>query len=202
MATSNVTATDSTRIEDRNATVNYSSQNVLQVGQYSPGGGFIDHSLLHFNLTGIPSNATVTSATLKMYDQGTNLGVNTRTMRVYRMIRAWTYTQATWNIAVTGTNWGTAGASNTTTDREATDIGSISMPGTEVAGYVEISLTASKVQEWIAGTFTNNGIQLKMDTESSDMHQFSDETVSGQEPVMVVNYTTPGYNLSLMGVGK
>lgn len=183
-----ITATDSNRIEDNNATTNYSANAYFQVGEYN-GGAFVDRSLLHFDLSSIPSDATINQVRMKVWDDGSNYSSNTRTMRVYRMVRAWTASTSTWNTTDGSTSWGTAGASNVT-DREATDIGTISMPATEVEGYKFIDLTASAVQDWLDGTLTNNGIQLKMDTETNDMHQFSDETVSGEEPKLIVDYTS------------
>lgn len=189
--TSTITATDSTRIEDNSSTTNFSTDNYFQVGDWN-GGAYIDRSLLHFSLSSIPSNAIIISATMRLYDKAQNWANNTRTMRVYRMKRAWTASQATWLVYSTGNSWGTSGAANTTSDREATDIGSISMPGTEVAGYVDISLTPSAIQEMITGgSFTNNGFQLKMDTESDDMHEFSDENVANQQPKLVIVYSLP-----------
>lgn len=186
MATYNLTATESNRIEDANATTNYSANNYFQVGEWN-GGAVIDRSLLQFDLSSIPSGSIITSATLRLYDQGTNLSSNDRTMRVYRLLRNWVENQSTWNVYATASNWGTAGAANTTSDREGTDIGSISMPATEVAGYVDITLTTSAIQDMISGgSFTNNGFLLKMDTETNDMHQFSDQTVSNQEPKLVI----------------
>lgn len=186
MATYNLTATESNRIEDANATTNYSTNNYFQVGEWN-GGAVIDRSLLQFDLSSIPSGSIITSATLRLYDQGTNLSSNDRTMRVYRLLRNWVENQSTWNVYATASNWGTAGAANTTSDREGTDIGSISMPATEVAGYVDITLTTSAIQDMISGgSFTNNGFLLKMDTETNDMHQFSDQTVSNQEPKLVI----------------
>ena len=183
-------ATDSNRIEDNNATTNYSANAYIQVGDYN-GGAFIDRALLHFDLSSIPAGVAINSAVLRLYDEAHNYSSNTRTMRVYRMIRAWVASQSTWNIAQTSVNWGTAGASNTTTDREATDIGSISMPSTEVAGYVGITLSTSAIAGMISGGgFTNNGFLLKMDTESDDMHEFSDETVTNQKPTLVISYGT------------
>lgn len=193
-------ATASNRIEDANATTNYSANAYIQVGEWN-GGAAKDRGLVKFDLSSIPTNATITSATLKLYDQAQNYATNTRTMSVYRVLRAWVANQSTWNVYSTGNSWGTAGCANTTNDRESSAIGSVSMPGTEVAGYVDITLTASAIQEMITGGgFTNNGFLLQMATETDDMHQFSDETVSGQELKLVVEYTTPAGGFYYMSV--
>jgi len=196
-----ITATDSNRIEDINATTNYSANAYFQVGEWN-GGSAVDRSLLHFDVSSIPATATINQVRLILWDDGSNYSSNTRTMRVYRMVRAWTASTSTWNTTDGSTSWGTAGASNAT-DREATDIGSVSMPATEIEGYWQVTLSPSNIQDWIDGDLTNNGLQLKMDTETNDMHQFSDETVSGEEPKLIVDYTVAGgLTLALMGVGK
>lgn len=191
MTSTTLIATASNRIEAENPTTNYSAQNNFQVGEWNGGAGR-DRSLLKFDLSSIPSNATILSATLRVYDQGLNYSDNIRIMSVYRVLRAWVAAQSTWNNYSTGNAWGTAGCGNTTTDRESSAIGSVSMPATEVAGYVDITLTASAIQTMITGGgFTNNGFLLQMATETNDMHQFSDETVSNQEPKLVIVYTLP-----------
>lgn len=196
MATYNLTATATNRIEDANPTTNYNGNAYIQVGEWN-GGAVIDRGLVKFDLSSIPAGSTILTATLRLYDEAQNYSSNDRTMRVYRSLRAWVANQSTWNVYATASNWGTAGAANTTSDREATDIGSITTPATEVAGYIDITLTPSKIQEMISGgSFTNNGFILKMDTETNDMHQYSDETVSNQQPKLLI--TTPDSSFLLM----
>jgi len=145
----------------------------------------------------IPTSAVVQSAILSIYVSADYSGA-TRTLRAYRTLRAWVEAQATWNIYSTGNNWGTAGCSNTTTDREATDIGNVSVIDTLTAGTeVQISLTPAKVQEWISGTLTNNGLLLKVDTESGDAYRYHSHegATSNLRPKLVVTYTVPGFLL-------
>ena len=72
-------------------------------------------------------------------------------------------------------------------DVELTDIGNISMPATEVAGYVEITLDATKVEEMRNGTFANNGFGLSMGTESNDAHSFTTRDAVADKPELVIN---------------
>jgi hypothetical protein len=68
----------------------------------------------------IPAGATVTLARFSIYASYSTL--TSRTITVYRLLRTdWVETQATWNIYKTGSNWGTAGALNTSTDITTTD---------------------------------------------------------------------------------
>jgi hypothetical protein len=162
----------------------------LDIGEYNGGANDIRRTLIQFDLSSIPSGSTITGVTLRMYDSGSNLATNTRTMRVFRCRRTWGETTVTWN-KYDGTNsWTTAGADDTTNDREGTDVGSISMPGTEVAGYNNITVTASAVQDWLTGSFSNNGFLIRMDTETDDLHRFDSREGSNQ-PQLVVDYELP-----------
>lgn len=154
--------------------------------------------LIQFDLSSIPTNATVSAATLRLYDEGTDLADNTRTMSAYRCKRTWGETTATWNTYDGSNNWGTAGADNTTSDRETTESGSISMPATEVAGYVDITLTVADIQAMVSGSYTNNGFVLRMATETDDCHKFSDRSgnTTANKPQLVVTYTAPSGAIS------
>jgi hypothetical protein len=92
-------------------------------------------SLFTFNLLSIlPTPFTVVTALLRCY---TNTGSAGRTVDVYRLLRTdWVSTQTTWNIYKTGSNWGTAGALNTSTDVTPVDAG------------ISLSLATGAWQNW------------------------------------------------------
>lgn len=180
----------------------------LLVGERDDGTG-TNRSLIQFNLTSIPSNATVTSATLSLY-QWHERSSNIRTFRIYRMIRAWVEGTgagsasgdgATWATYNGVSNWGTAGADNTTSDRESGDSGNRSMgTGETVNVFKDFTMTAAAVEAWISGAFANNGMLLKMDTETNDEHLFysSDETTAANRPKFQVVYTVPAASSKFM----
>lgn len=146
MAQVTLSSPSDTWLDNTNATSNFGTNADMYVGEYGSGSQ-VSRALIKWDLSSIPSGSTITGVTMRLRDIGTNLGTNNRTMRVYRCLRAWVETEATWNVYSSGNSWGTAGAANTTSDREATDVGSISMPGTEVAQYYDITLTASAVKK-------------------------------------------------------
>lgn len=148
----------------------------------------IDRSVLKLPFTGIPTGSTITAVTLQLY-LSANDASNTRTMGIYRSLRAFT-TNATWNKYDGTNNWGTAGAANTTTDREATDVGSVSIAFNESVGYKNITLTAASIQEMFVSSFTNNGFIVKMDTENADQHDFNNPAQT-YPPKWVITYTPP-----------
>jgi len=176
-------------IRNTTATTNAGNGN-LYVGELNSQPADILRSLLQFSLSSIPSGSTITVATLRLYDAASPFSDNDRTMRAYRCLRVWVEMECTWNIYSTGNNWGTAGCSNTTTDREASDIGSVLTPGIEVEGWIEMTVTVAGVQGWLDGTLTNNGILLQMDTETDDLHNYNGRS-EANPPQLVVTYTPP-----------
>jgi len=164
----------------------------IYAGELNSVSNDILRGLVKFDLATIPAGSTITAATLRLYDTASDFSSNNRTFRAYRLLRVWVENQVTWNIYSTGNNWGTAGAGSTTTDREATDVGSVSTPATEVAQYYDITITASKVQEWLDGILANNGFLMQMDTETDDLHRYvGRDGAAGQKPELVVTYTPP-----------
>jgi hypothetical protein len=181
-----------TFIRNSQATTNFGTQAVFDDGE-SNSGAQINRELIKWDLSSIPVNSLVDSATLSVYVQSDD-AANTRTMQAYRVLRVWTLLGATWNKFDGSVDWGTAGCSNTSTDREASGIGSVSIPSSNSAGTeFQISLTPSDVQQWISGAFANNGVLLQMDTENNDGHRYesSRSATSGIKPKLVINYHLP-----------
>lgn len=130
--------------------------------------------------------ATISGGVLRMFEYF-EAASNARALRVYRCLRAMT-SGATWNTYDGSNNWGTAGAANTTTDREATDIGSRLYSATEVLDeYKEITLNPAALQEMFEGPFVNNGFILVMDTENNDAH-FHRPPGHASPPQLVIDY--------------
>jgi len=194
-----------TNLNSANPTSNYGASVEMQVGEWNAGTA-VARGLIKWDLSSIPANATIVSAILSLYVK-TDLSSNTRTLRAYRVLRNWTEGNsvaeynATWNEYTTDSAWGTAGCGNTTSDREATDIGSVSVLHNESTGTEkQISLTASKVQEWINGTLTNNGVLLQVDTETDDLWSYDthEGTTANLRPKLVITYTVPSGFFALL----
>lgn len=180
---------------------NFGAYAYIFAGQYTPNGE-VNRAIVAFDLSSIPAGATINSASISLYLEQNYAGV-TRDMRAYRILRdagegtqsgsGCTGTGATWVAAKCGTvNWGTAGAANTSTDREATDVGSMSVTSAQTTGqYYTLTLSTSAVAGMISGGgFTNRGFLLQMDTESNDLHYWSSREGS-HAPYMTVDYTVP-----------
>lgn len=163
---------------------------ILPVGEPNSVSNDILRSLVKFDLSSIPANATITSASL-ILTVTSDLSSNARTLSAYRVLRNWA-SGANWNTYNSTNNWGTAGCGNTTTDREATDIGTATQPASPSAGStVTISLTASKIQEWYSGALANYGLLLKVDTEVDDAIYYESGN-STNKPILRIDYTVPG----------
>ncbi|MBI5292462.1 MAG: DNRLRE domain-containing protein, partial [Chloroflexi bacterium] len=134
-------------------------------------GLLLSSSLLRFDLSGIPANATITSATLSLWltdDFSDNAGA----FNVYRVKRAWTEDGATWNAAAAGSNWNTPGL-DLTTDAEGAAIASRVMTASAANGEKQWTLDAAKVQEWVSGALANNGLLLRAGVEQNDQYRFA-----------------------------
>lgn len=191
MTTTVLTASIDARINDYAPTTNYGTNTELRVGESNAASGVSRTFLKFSNLSNgtIPSNATVSSATLELYSYG-DLSSRARTFRVFRQKRAWTENGITWNKYDGTNNWATAGGFGAA-DCEQTDIGSRAMTDTEAAGWKSWSLSTSAIQEIIAGTWTNNGFMIKADTENDDAYQYYSREQAGSAPKLTIVYTTP-----------
>ncbi|MEK7784775.1 MAG: DNRLRE domain-containing protein, partial [Chloroflexota bacterium] len=186
----NGTAGVDTRLASNLPNANYGTDDKLYVGESNQNSS-VHRSLLRFDLSGIPANATITSATLSLWLTD-DYSDNARTFSAYRVKRTWTEDGATWNAAASGSNWNTAGL-DLTADAEGTAIGSRSMTASEANGEKQWTLDAAKVQEWVSGAFANNGLLLRAGVELNDQYRFasSDYVLPGWRPKLVIHYTVP-----------
>lgn len=147
----------------------------------------IYRALIKFDLSSLPQNATISSATLSLYLNGDWASQN-RTCRVYRTKRAWIESEVTWNSYSTGHNWSSPGGFHVD-DCEQTDIGSCDFVYTESPGWKDFVLTPTTK----AGLDLGNGWLLKFDTETDDRYRFysseyTDDTTKC--PKLTIVYTS------------
>jgi hypothetical protein len=181
-----------TWIDSSQVNTNRGSSGTLAVGE-SNAAAAVGRALIKFDLSSIPSNAVITSATLYMTISA-DVSSNARSFRVYRLVRSWVESEATWNIAATGTNWGTAGAGNTTTDYDPTAWATTAFTANETVGTEKAwALDVTEFEKFINGTYTNYGWVIRADTENNDQYIFysSSNATSSNRPRLVVEYTVP-----------
>lgn len=175
-------ATADTYISQADANTNFGTASTMIIGVAANR-----RCLVKFSLATIPAGATINSATLRCYVNASLGDGATLSVAAYRVIRNWVEGETTWNIAQTGTNWGTAGCSNTTTDRDGTAEDTQNIEFGDVGGWVEWDLT-SLVTEWMGGT-ANKGVILINNTGYS-ASRFTLQTREGANaPQLVVSYT-------------
>ena len=149
-------ATDDTYINSASATANTGSTQQLRIATDVA-------TLLRFDLSSVPSGAYVDSATLELEVVAVG-GASGQEVTAYKVLRNWEEHEATWNIAETGTNWGTAGCQNTTTDRSSSSSGTAT-ENNGAGSWLSFDIT-SLVSDWLT---TNNGLVLK--TSGSELAQ-------------------------------
>lgn len=123
-------------------------------------GGNQQRTLIRFDLSGIPTEDVILSATLRLY--GTRFGGfnTTTTMDVYRLTEGFEETQVTWNRRNVSTAWTTGGGTSvgktgtSDVDPYATRV------GLQDTGWFEWDVK-DLVAEWHAGTHANHGVMIR-----------------------------------------
>jgi hypothetical protein len=179
-----------TYLRDTAATANYGTGTVLQVGEYT--GNFINYTtLIKYDLSGIPSNATITSATLSLWVSA-DYADNAPTVEVRRVKRNWGESTATWNTYDGSNNWSTAGGTGANDVDTATATGSEALSASLSAGTeVQFTLDTAEVKKLTDGTYTNYGWLLKVASGSDNCYGFhsSSSATSGYRPKLVIVYS-------------
>lgn len=131
-------------------------------------------SLIEFDISSIPTTATIDSATLSIYAQSTDEGESgNRTYNIHRNTSSWVETGATWNSSP---------AFDATPDAST-------VVTANTTGFKTFDLQ-SLVQEWVDGT-TNYGVTIKhsADNLTPRMNYASRTGTAGQEPKLEITYT-------------
>ncbi len=125
--------------------------------------------LMRFNLNDIPATATVSNATLSLW-QSYPTG-NAVTLEAHQVTRAWTEGTgvndnaqctgdgATWYDATTGVNWNAQG-----TDYVATAAANLAKAANQQPSWDNLNVT-NLAQQWVNGSAANLGVLLKFATE-------------------------------------
>jgi len=177
-----------TYIREATAGTNYGAAGTLQVDGDEPSGTGTDMSiLLGWDISTIPANATVQSATMYL----NTLNISSGPYFCYGLLRSWEQLQATWNDALTASSWATAGALGAA-DRDSLSLCTISAPST---GPLAVSLNAdgiAMVQSWIDGSAPNYGMVIA-DSVTNDGADFdsSESANAMNRPKLEIVYTVP-----------
>ena len=144
-------------------------------------------SLLQFDLSSIPEEVAVDSATLKLLASKW-FGSGPITTGVYAVMRDWAACETTWIEAKTGTPWAQPGCDDTVEDRG--DVPEASFATSGAPRWYEVDLTRT-VQGWVDGTIPNHGLLLMQEPQTSGLGLFwlaAKESDSDSQPKLVVRY--------------
>jgi len=121
-------------------------------------------TLIRFDVASpwVPAGVRVSSATLKLYFS-TRSPSAPITLRVYRVLRPWVETEATWNLASSGAPWGQAGCALPGVDYNAAPDDEVICYG-DGAAPAELTLDVTdSVQYWLDHPNENFGLVVKAD---------------------------------------
>jgi hypothetical protein len=162
-----------TFIKGDSATTNYGSDTTFDV---RPDNGADRRGLVRFNLSGIPTNATITSAKLYLYEKSNKTGQVTYT---YRVTTNWNESIVTWN------SWTTPGG----------DFDSSISYFTYIPDQNNCMLTldiTSLVQLWVNGTYPNYGLLLYSTGPNHTISYVTrEDTTLSEQPKLDIVYTVP-----------
>ncbi len=127
-------------------------------------------SLLAFDLSAIPSDAVIDSATLVL----SFISGNTNVVRVHRATEAWDETTVTWD------SFG-----------DAFDPDTISYFVPDTSGERKVDLT-DLVADWMSGSVENHGVLLEQNMGSVEKIRSSEADTVSARPRLEVCYSTPG----------
>lgn len=172
--------------EDTFLDVYLHDQNHGGEGELSLRAPDVRDPLLRFDLSAIPSDALVYSATLELF--ATYNGGHPLDVGIYAVTRPWVENQATWDLAAENTPWGQPGCNQPDLDRAANPEFIVVVH--EAHRWYRLSV-ANMVQSWVGKSQANDGMILKSWTDIQIEHKFaSSEYQASAElyPRLIVSY--------------
>lgn len=143
--------------------------------------------LLRFDLSSLPADAKVVTATLGAYQFGgsTSYAIPL-TLAAHRLLRSWDEAGATWNKAASSVSWQQPGAMGAN-DREAAASGSVSV--NQLTGWAKINITGL-VQKWLDAPASNYGLLLKGTSDRNAQFYFYSSEASdvSLRPYLQIDY--------------
>jgi hypothetical protein len=164
-------------------------------GAMSVRTGGVKRPMIHFDVSNIPAGATVVDAKLWLYASHYKSHAQDPTVGVYGLKRSWAEMETTWNLARSSVNWVSAGADDTTGDRDATASGSTLMSTTSTWYSFDVTTLA---QAWVSGARPNHGMILIASGNTVEMSFWSSEySIANVRPKLIVKYVMGGVSTPL-----
>lgn len=150
--------------------------NLIVDGDTTPAVGMV-----RFDLSAIPTTATVQSAVLHIWASN-DLG---DPVTVYQMLESWDEASTTWLVRSTNVGWSAPGAAPPS--RSTTPLATIAT----AADYYEEktgTIANSVVQGWVTSPATNFGLALATATADGSAWRTRENTTAENHPIFVVTY--------------
>lgn len=182
------TGTRDAYIRQASATTAHGTETRLQVDGDEPSGSTTDMNIvLSWDISSIPQDAIVEAAHFQLEVTNISNGV----YDCYSLLRPWTESQTTWNLAGSGTSWASAGATGSS-DRGSQALCTVNA-GT--LGSLTVSLTQAGldlVQSWVNTPAGNHGLIISNSstTDGADFHSRESATATAR-PRLEVTYRVP-----------
>ncbi|WP_163870949.1 DUF3616 domain-containing protein [Myxococcus eversor] len=176
-------------IEEEDSNANHgSASSVSASGDTPAGSGNENYILLAWDVSSIPANAVVRSASLTV----TVSDKADQDYQLYALTRGWTESQVTWEQADNSHDWASNGADGTG-DRDTTVLGALRAPAT---GTYTVALNASgvaAVQRWVSTPANNQGLILaNKDNDNRLELRSSEYSTKASRPKLTVTWDTQG----------
>lgn len=139
--------------------------------------------LMIFDISAIPTKATIVSAFVKMYQC---IDATASTYNIYRIVRTWGELTSNWTQYNGSNNWGTAGCSNSSTDYTTSNSFTINSVATK-NNWITSTDCSAMLNEWMGGT-ANKGVVVASTGQNLGIN--SADNVSNK-PYMEVTYSLP-----------
>ncbi|MGH7495438.1 MAG: DNRLRE domain-containing protein, partial [bacterium] len=183
-----------TRLQDGG---NYGTGAVLAIGK--PTGFIKRRTIIKLDLTGIPTNATVLNAQLKLWYYSNNgTPANNRWVQAHQLLVNWDELQATRDNRLTATPWAAQYGALDGTDANASYESTLLFSQTEQLLQWKTWDLSALTQKWVKvsgpGSAPNYGVVLWATNEDTDGHamQFnSSEAASNQPYLEIIWSNTP-----------
>jgi hypothetical protein len=148
----------------------------------------------------VPTGATITTATLSLRFDYPTPG---HTLTVYRLLHTdWAETEATWNVYKTGSAWGTAGATNASTDYTATDAATAASRSS--AGWLgwDVKNQAQTALDSVSGVAHFLLEDSGADEDGSNTFRSKENSYEPYRPKLYIEFTTPSALQTVNGLAK
>lgn len=173
------------------ATSSYCSLGYLQVGGVNGGNptvsnGYVQRSVIRFDLSSIPTSAKVLDANMYLQAYYATATTTAYPQNVHLLSRGFTQS-ATWNT-YDGTHPWTAAGGDFTSTVQTTTSSLAAKPA-----YTRFGPVTAATQGWVTNPNANYGLLLKQGTEnvSQKYTYYATASATGSQPYLTVHYTVP-----------